>query len=157
MTPKVFGWKEKFQQGMDAEDIFPSIYQGDALVKHESKAYDFDREDGARVELKADQYPIEKTENFFIERWSVVEQQKPGSLWQSVDKADVFIYFYAKSGVYFEFSDIRATLEAVEKYILTEAPREVYIQNRNYRGMGYKIPRTALAHLCKEVSIVTAE
>jgi hypothetical protein len=151
MNPKVFGWKEKFQQGMDAEDIFPSIYQGEPLVKHPSRAYDFDRADGMRVELKADQYPIDRSPNFFIERWSVVEQQKPGSLWQSVDKADVFIYFYAKSGVYFEFKDIPAVIREVEKYILTNAPKEMYIQNKGYKGMGYKIPREILKHLYNEV------
>jgi len=150
---KIFGWGEKFKQGMDAESLFPSLYKGGVLTKHETREFDFDRDDGARVELKADQYPIERTVCFFIERWSVFEQKKPGSLWQSVNKADIFIYYFAKSGVYFEFEDIPAAIFEILKFVDSQNLELIFIKNKGYCGAGWKIPRSVLQHLYKEVQV----
>jgi hypothetical protein len=147
---KTFGWKTQFDKGMDGETLFQSIYTGQSLTKSETREYDFDREDGKRVELKTDSYDIDKTKNFFIERWSVFEKKKPGSVWQSIDKADVFIYFFSKNKVWFEFPDIVALVAAVEDYVAEHEVPLVFVQNKGYNGAGYRIPRNVLAHLCKE-------
>lgn len=152
VVTKLFEWKTQFNKGKQGEADFIHLYRGGALQPSEIRAYDYDRrEDGARIELKADQYPIESTPNFFIERWSVFEQQKPGSLWQSVSKADVFIYWFAKSGVYFEFENIQAAITQVEALIIEHNLQPVYVQNRGYRGMGYRVKRVLLKEYYKEI------
>ena len=154
---KVFGWKEQFSKGKKAEALFPQQYQGGQLMLPEEgvRAYDFERiDDGMRVELKGDQYDMEKTRNFFIERWSVVQEgkePKPGSIWQSVSRADIFIYLFVKNGIYFEFEDIPAVIEAVELYVKENNVPLFDVQNKGYKGQGYRIPREALKHLYTEV------
>ena len=154
---KVFGWKEQFSKGKKMESIFPSLYQGGQLMEPDppTRAYDFERvDDGLRVELKSDFYPIEKTKNLFVERWSVVQEgkePKPGSIWKSVSHADLFVYFFAVSGVYFEFDNIPAVIDAVEKYVEENNVPLIDVQNKGYKGQGYRIPREALKHLYTEV------
>lgn len=99
---------------------------------------------GHKVELKSDQYDMEKTENFFIERWSSVHDKKPGSLWQALEHECVtFIYWYPKNRTAFIFS----TLD-VKNYMdhlipdLKLKPIEIY--NVRWISVGYKVKRELL-------------
>lgn len=151
---KVFSFKEQLELGKKAESEFIKKYKGPKLHPHDGREYDFDREDGAKVELKTDTYDMDKTPNFFIERWSVVEKQKPGSVWQSYEKGvDVFVYYFINNGVYFEFDDLASLIFAVEAYVALAHPSECVIKNKDYSGMGWRVPREVLQSLYKEVKV----
>ena len=142
---KVYTWKEQLEKGMKAEELFLDICHL-RLTKSETRDYDFLTRDGRRVELKTDFYGEDRTPNFFIERWSVMEDEKPGGPWQSKEKkVDLFIYLYADTGAYYVFSDLRALCKAVEKLNLPIIP----VKNRGYSGGGFKVPREAIRHLCR--------
>lgn len=137
---KTFGFNEQLQIGNDAEQRFIKGYAGLPLVKHSARAYDFDRADGKRIELKSDTYVGSK--NFFFERWSNIDKQKPGSVWQSIDKADIFIYCFVNEGVYYEFADMPLLLSSLES--ICQSLPLIRIPNRGYAGGGYKVPRELL-------------
>jgi hypothetical protein len=142
---KVYSWKEQLEKGTKAEELFLLRCHLE-LTPAETRDYDFTTPDGLRVELKTDFYGELRTPNFFIERWSVMEQGKPGGPWQSLGKnVDLYIYLYADTGSYFVFSDLQALCTAVEKLNLPVIP----VRNKGYCGGGYKVPRTALSELFK--------
>jgi hypothetical protein len=115
------------------------------LLPFREHAFDFLRDDGRRIEVKTDWYSLDKTEYFFIERWSSIEKKKPGGPWQSLGKADVFVYLFIRDGVYFEFEDMAAFVGELERMI-PDLPL-IRIPNKGYTGGGYKVPMAALAHL----------
>jgi len=128
---------------MKAEELFLDICHLN-LTKSDTRDYDFVTRDGRRVELKTDFYGEARTPNFFIERWSVMEQDKPGGPWQSRQKkVDLYIYLYADTGAYYVFSDLKALCKAVEKMDLPLIP----VRNKTYSGGGFKVPRNELKGL----------
>ena len=143
---KVYSWKQQLEKGMKAEELFLDICHL-KLEKADTRDYDFVTRDGRRVELKTDFYGEDRTPNFFIERWSVMEQDKPGGPWQSRGKkVDLFIYLYADTGTYYVFSDLKALCRTVEKMDLPIIP----VKNRGYSGGGYKVPRESLKGLYRK-------
>lgn len=142
---KVYTWKEQLEKGMKAEALFLDLCHL-KLTKSDTRDYDFVTRDGRRVELKTDFYGELRSENFFIERWSVVEQDKPGGPWQSKDKkVDLFIYLYADTGAYYVFNDLKTLCKTVEKLDLPL----MLVRNKGYNGGGYKVPREEIRHLCR--------
>ena len=134
---KVYSWKQQLEKGMKAEELFLDICHLN-LTKSDTRDYDFVTRDGRKVELKTDFYGEERTPNFFMERWSVMEQEKPGGPWQSKGKqVDLFIYLYADTGTYYVFSDLRALCRVVEKMNLPVVPD----RNKRYARGGYTVPR----------------
>lgn len=147
---KVFDFKEQLTKGNAAEEEFPAIYKqmtGLEVEKHTTFDYDFNCEDGNKVELKTDFYPHEKTANFFIERWSDYDAEKPGSLWQSGPKGVTqFIYWYKSSGKVYKFTiDLEKLAGIIEQLVEEKSIPMKFIQNRTYRGGGWCIPRKLLA------------
>lgn len=97
------------------------------------------------VEVKTDSYDMDKTVNFFIERWSDIANQKPGGPWQSLEHgAKYFVYWFPKNGTAFVFE----TLELVT-YLNTVLAdyQSITIPNRAWVTVGYKIPRETLKSL----------
>lgn len=142
---KVYTWKEQLEKGTKAEKLFLDLCHL-RLTKSDTRDYDFVTRDGRRVELKTDFYGELRSENFFIERWSVVEQEKPGGPWQSKDKkVDLFIYLYADTGTYYVFNDLKTLCKTVEKLSLPL----VFVRNKGYNGGGFKVPREDIRHLCR--------
>jgi len=107
------------------------------LIPFIDHSTDFIRPDGLRVEVKTDWYALDKTEFFFMERWSDVDKEKPGGPWQSFGKSDIFVYLFIRDGVYFEFPDMPALLDRLEE--LTATLKLIRIPNRGYAGGGYKV------------------
>lgn len=143
---KTFGFQEQLKIGSDGEAKFILGYPGAKLIPFAGREYDFDREDGKRVELKTDTYV--GSPNFFFERWSDEARQKPGSVWQSIDKADVFIYCFINEGVYYEFPRMKILLNRLEKLIV--GMPLIKIKNRGWTAGGYKIPRASIIDLSIE-------
>jgi hypothetical protein len=163
---KTWGFKEQLSLGKKGEEMLKQIYHAPPLTTNEGREWDLNRKDGARIEVKTDTYDEDRTENFFFERWSVGRkdgvmlppaERKPGSVWQSLEKgATVLVYYFVNSNVYYEFSNLYLLKIALEQFIKIEKPREIFVRNRGYDAVGYKVPRRVLQSLY-ECYRVTAE
>lgn len=143
-STKTLSFHRELEKGNKGERWMLQHYHSPLLAYREF-AFDFLRDDGKRIEVKTDWYSLDKTEFFFIERWSSIEKKKPGGPWQSLGKADVWLYLFIRDGVYFEFDDMAAFVGALEQLI--PDLELIRIPNKGYTGGGYKVPMKALAHL----------
>lgn len=92
-----------------------------------------------KVELKSDQYDMDATPNMFIERWSDVDKQKPGSVWQAITHdCNLFVYFYVKNKTAFVFDTV-----VLKNYLDLLIPnlKPIKIYNHSWVTVGYKVPR----------------
>jgi hypothetical protein len=145
---KVFSWKEQLAYGLQAQKDFHDIYHR-AITAATTLAYDFKVvSTGEKLELKTDDWDHEITPNFFFERWSVWEKERPGGPWQSrAKRVDCFVYYFARNRVYYEFRDVKALCKALDRIIRKEKLGLVMIKNQGYHTAGYKIPRHLLEDL----------
>lgn len=144
MTKKIFDFQERLKFGNQNEQLFMSIYRQPLQLIKEHYA-DFRLEDGTIVELKSDSYDHDKTENFFIERYSSIESQKPGSFWQSEPKGvGLFIYFFPSNNCYYEFRDLPKVISKLDDIIKEGKIKPTKVFNKGWTGLGYKIPRKDL-------------
>jgi hypothetical protein len=149
MTDSKWDFKKQLTVGDRGEELFMEHYHSPLIVYPEHKA-DFKRvSDGKLVELKTDTYNMEKTPNFFWERWGDVHKEKPGGPWRALaDRVPIFVYMFVRHNVYYEFSDLKALCKLLDQ--LTEKKGMIYIKNRNWITGGYAIPRELVKHLYKE-------
>lgn len=149
MTGKTFKFKEQLAYGLQAQQDFFDIYHR-PLIEANTRAYDFKVvATGEKLELKTDDWDHDKTENFFFERYSVWEKESPGGPWQSRRKrVDVFIYYFARNQIYYEFCDIKLLCKELERIIRREKLRLVLIKNQGYYTAGYKVKREWVLDLC---------
>ena len=148
MSSKVFDFKVQLAYGLQAQKDFHDIYHR-PLVAADTLAYDFKVvSTGERLELKTDDWDHEKTENFFFERYSAWERQSPGGPWQSRSKrVNVFVYYFARNGIYYQFSDIKRLCKVLDRIIRKEKLGLVLIKNKGYHTAGYKVRRDLLEEL----------
>lgn len=104
-----------------------------------------------KVEVKSDQYDMNKTPNFFWERFSNEAKQSPGSVWQSLEHGcNILVYWYPKNKTAFVFDTV--ILKNVLESIIPEL-NPIRIPNTGYYTIGYKIPRDLVAPYAIEVKI----
>ena len=145
-----FGFKQQLEVGQAGEAEFLERYPA-KLTIHPDRDGDFIHPDGRKLELKTDTYSMQKTPNFFIERWSVLHQQKPGSLWQALEHGcSIFCYYFVRDNTYFQITNLPAAIELIENYITEQKPGMIHVKNRGYITGGYKIPRVLLEGLTEE-------
>lgn len=143
---KVWGFKDQIEVGSRGEELFLEHYHS-PIVVYPKHAADFQLvSTGQLLELKTDTYNMEKTPNFFIERWSDIAKKKPGSIWQSHGKGvEIFCYMFVRHNTYFEFRDLPALIKRLD-----EVTKDMYmhsIKNRGWITGGYRVPREALKDL----------
>jgi hypothetical protein len=139
----------QLKYGLDAEIEFCHRYPKKLLRVEGHRKWDFDCTDGYAYELKTDTYSMHKSQNFFMERWSVLDKKKPGGPWQALENgADIFIYCFINNKTYFEFKDLPALVDRLD--LLTEKQGLVYIPNKGWTTAGYKVKRDSLKDLCEE-------
>jgi hypothetical protein len=101
------------------------------------------------IELKTDTYDMEKTPNFFIERWSDFQNKKPGGPWQASEKGvHIFVYLFIQNKTWFIFRDMPALLKRLEE--LTDKAYAINIPNRGWTTQGYRVKRADLQDLFTE-------
>lgn len=145
-------FKTSLRHGAIGEMLFHKAHPG--LSKSPTLKTDFINEAGEGVELKADLYPMEKTGNFFFERYSDAEKQSPGGPWQSLQNGTKhFIYFFVSNLTYFQF-ETEKLVAALEPLIATIPPTSV--PNATYTTLGYRVPREQLADIYKEIRLDVA-
>jgi hypothetical protein len=113
-------------------------------------------ETGQGVELKTDYWDFNKTPNFFIERYSNMNEKSPGGPWQAQKNgSDLFCYFYVKNMTFYKF-ETTPLVNALEEIIKTLPATNV--SNKTYVTQGYRVPRSLLSHLSEEYTLkVTME
>lgn len=115
------------------------------LERLDGRKSDFKLPDGTLVEVKTDSYPMSKTANFFMERYSNMYKSTPGGPWQALEhNSTLFVYVFSKDKAVFVF-DTKKLVEALEPIILKLTPKVV--KNANWETMGYAVPRELVKHL----------
>lgn len=151
-TRKTWDFKAQIEIGNQGEAWLKTNYhQQLQKVDKLSPVGDFMRTDGKIIEIKTDTYPIERTPNFFFEMYSNLDSKSLGGPWRAYDKgADIFLYFYVSSGVYYEFEDLHKLVRLTDEIIKTKKLRPIYIRNRGWTTTGYKIEREWVSSLYTE-------
>lgn len=147
-SKKTWDFKDQLAVGSRGEELFLEHYPRRLELIPEHYADFKVVSSGDIVELKTDTYNMNKTENFFIERWSDVTspKKKPGSLWQSHAKgATIFCYMFVRHNIWFEFRDLPATIKRIEE--LQKGKGFIHIKNKGWITAGWKVPRAELADL----------
>lgn len=135
-------FQKDLQRGLAGQQAFAKLFVN---VRHtDGKRGDL-TVNGAKIELKVDFYDMDKTSNFFIERYSSLQTFSPGGPWQAAShECDYFVYMYMMqmTGFVFAVPNIVKQLEAIEKQL-----KPVEVKNKSWTTMGYKVPRQALKPL----------
>lgn len=145
-----FGFKRQSEVGLKGEQLFLEKYHGGKLNKidYKSPIGDFLDSTGKIIELKTDTYPLTRTPNFFMERYSHLEKQTLGGPWRAyAHGADILIYLFASSGTYYCFEDLGKLVLRLEEIIKDNNLKPDRIPNYGYITTGYKIERNLLKDL----------
>ena len=149
MSNTSFSFREQLAIGEAGERLFIERYPRPLRKNHSHNSDLICLETGERIELKTDTHSLQDTPNFFIERWSNMEEQKPGSLWQSRKKADVFIYYYSQDGMYWTFKDIKALIKRIEE-LDKKTPLPVrMVKNKSWTTSGFLVKRELIDDLAE--------
>ena len=143
---KAWTFQEQLTIGNRGEELFLERYPR-KLEIYPGREYDFTvKSSREKLELKTDTYNINKSDNFFFERFSDVHKETPGGPWRAhKDKIDIFCYYFVRHNIWFEFRDIPALVKELNS--LTKSSGLVYIKNRGWITGGYKVRRECLEHL----------
>ena len=138
----MFQFKDQLSVGASGETLFHSLYP--KLEKADGIKFDFSYK-GKSVELKTDTYSMDKTPNFFMERYSDVERSTNGGPWRAAhDHVDYFVYMYSQQRKCFWFNP-KKLVEFLDGYVKDKRP--VSIPNKTWTTVGYLVPRTAVSNL----------
>lgn len=132
-------FKSDLQKGLLGQQVFAKIFKN--AVHIDGKRGDLKIGED-KIELKVDFYDMEKTRNFFMERWSNLNSLKPGGPWQAAEHGcQWFVYFYMQGmqGWIWKTEDLVKQLEALESRL---KPRQV--RNMKWTTVGYTVDRNLL-------------
>lgn len=139
-----FDFKMQLEVGQNGENLLMEVYPH-KLTVHEGRDGDFIDSKGRKIELKTDTYDMNKTPNFFIERFSDYHRKTPGSVWQAYEHGcDIFIYMFVRNSTYFKCSDLEGLLGKLNKYY-EDNPSLIFVKNRGWVTAGMKVPRELVA------------
>lgn len=152
---KIFDFQKQLSIGKRGEELFLKRYPD--LTPTDGRKGDFIGYSKRIIELKTDSYDMNKTPNFFMERFRDVDTEKPGGPWQALENnAYYFCYLFENQGYiyWFEVKALVAYLESKEAKF-----QKRYIRNKGWAAMGYLVTRAEVEHICilKENLIPLAE
>lgn len=143
MPREIFTFKKQLGVGSTGENMFLEYYKDDAS-KADGRIFDLTYK-GKTVELKTDTYSMEKTTNFFMERYGSIEDGKEGGPWRAAnDKVDYFVYFFIADKTFFWFESA-PLVKFLNEHIKTMRGKTV--PNRGYSSLGYAVNREDVKHL----------
>jgi hypothetical protein len=147
---KTWDMQTQLKQGKKAEEEMAERHPSGLTVVTEHRLWDLESSCGRKkVELKTDTYDMSKTENFFMERWSVAEKEKPGGPWQALENgANIFIYLFSKNNTYFECRDLKKLVKRLNT--LTKDIKPTNIRNIKWTTQGFKVRRADLEDCFEE-------
>jgi len=149
-TVKVHNFQESLAKGQKAEAewirLFNETHPGYTISRADGRGHDFVVHSPLgefTLELKVDSYSMLKTENLFMERYSVFEKLSLGGPWQAQSKSvDLFCYYFSTEQVMLTFNTNKL-VTALDSMQLNEK-KLVPIFNRGYTTKGWKVPRKDL-------------
>lgn len=138
-------FRNDLARGKNGEKAFAKLaaLNGHILTATDGRSGDFVDSTGGKWELKTDSYAHDRTQNFFIERWSDWERKKPGGPFQAKEHGCThFVYYFSNPGIAYVFllDDLLAQLNK----ICLDAMTPVEIHNARWLTLGYKVPRNLL-------------
>lgn len=114
------------------------------LEPTDGRAGDFKDADGHLWELKTDSYDMDKTTNFFIERYSNAAKGTVGGPWQAEEHGcKYFAYYFPANNTAFIFE----TLDLLGQLTLVPLGNPIDIRNVRHTTIGFKVPRSGLKPL----------
>jgi|SRR5882724_650284 len=141
MSSKVFSFKTQMAVGDLGESSFLKTYSELIPVKSTERAVDFILKDGKTVELKTDDYAMERTANFFME---ITSHGKLGGPYRAQqDNVDFFVYYFIKNKTFFWFNT-KTLCAKLDEIIPIHKFKLKTIQNRGWSAEGYAVPRELL-------------
>lgn len=146
-------WNMQKQLGVGAagEALFLKHWPDKAVRHPVFKGPDFLDSKGRILEVKTDTYPMQKTPNFFMERWSDRESGKPGGPWQAHLKgATCFVYMFIGDRTWFVCEDLPQLCTELDGLIGAGKLRPKQVMNRGWITEGYAVPRVALVRHFRE-------
>lgn len=146
-----FKFKTQLSVGDSGEKLFLEHYPK-KIQLYTGREYDFDcLETGRKLELKTDTYPMIKTPNFFMERYSDSDKKSNGGPWRAAaDSVDDFFYMFVSDRVWFHFANPVALVEKLDKIIKDKKLKPMSVMNIKWRTVGYKILRSDVSDLYEE-------
>lgn len=136
------GFKESLAIGKQGEALLNKYWT--ELVPTDGRTGDF-MLGASKVEVKSDSYRLEDTPNMFLEKYSDIDRQTPGSIWQAREHGcSVFVYFYPADLTAYVFN-IPALIAFVEGIEASLQVRRV--KNSTWTTLGYLLPRSMVKHL----------
>lgn len=148
LMTKTFDFKTQLAVGDRGQELFMEYYPEAISIWPEHDG-DFITKSGQKIELKTDTYNMDKTDNFFIERYSDLNKKSPGSVWQAHGHGcEIFVYYFVRHDTWFIFRDLPKLIERLES--LTNGKGLVYIKNRAWTTAGYKVKRKDLEDLYEQ-------
>ena len=142
-------FKSDLHTGQKGESLLLELWP--ELIRQDGFHFDFLTPDCCALELKTDTYDMQKTDNFFIERWSDLHKKRPGGPFQALGRgASLFAYLYIKNKKCFVFN----TVDLIKHVMELENKKQVslvYIRNVAWTTTGYKIPRDSVKHLILKI------
>jgi len=143
---KVFSFKAQLEVGNRGEELFMEHYPKKLVIYPERDGDFLEVYSGKKIELKTDTYNMNKSENFFFERYSNNETKTPGSVWQAQGHGcDIFCYMFVRHNLWYQFNN----LEALSTRLDEEYGKKglIWIKNKGYFSAGWKVPRESLSDL----------
>ncbi len=112
------------------------------LVQIDGRCGDFVLPNGDKVEVKADSYNHDKTENFFFEVYSSIESGAAGGPFQAAEhECTYFVYYFKSHDIAYVFKT-QDLLFQIGQWVLAACPTMVEVPNRSWITCGYKAPRS---------------
>lgn len=143
-------FKKDLSRGDIGERLFLAAHNS-GLAKLSGFESDFNVGLGHGIELKSDYWSMDKTPNFFFEKFSDMVKQSPGGPWRSKEQGTVlFVYLYIKDLRYFVF-DVEKLVERLEALAPNLQTKE--IKNKTWTTLGYLVPRELVADLAQEFEL----
>lgn len=143
---KVWDFREQLAVGSRGEELFLEYYPKKIVVYPERDGDFIEVYSGKKIELKSDSYNMDKTENFFFERYSNIETKTPGSVWQALShNCDIFCYQFVRHNIWFQFTDLPKLAARLEE--LTAGKGLIWIKNKGWVTGGFTVKRKLLEDL----------
>ncbi len=136
-------FSKSLKAGKAGEKAFQELAEscGIILTQTSGRKGDFTDETGAIWEVKSDSYDMQKTENFFIERYSNASKGTPGGPYQAQEHGcKYFVYFFPLNNIAYVFE----TVDLLAQLLVTPLGNPVDIRNVGHTTIGFKVPRVSL-------------
>lgn len=149
---KIHNFKEDLAAGKKQEEEFYNLYK-DKLEWLQGKGADFRiLRTGETIEIKHDNYDPDKTDKFFMERYS--HGDSPGGAYQAASKGiTYYIYKFHKTGLTYVF---RTT--TLVQWLQCNVPKPwlISVRNRGYTTQGFLVKRELLEEIALNIEEILA-